>query len=169
MERGPLRTALKRPEIAERFWSQVDKHPDGCWLWTGTDGASGYGSFRIPGGVGAVPAHRFAWMLVHGRISRGLLACHHCDVRKCVRVTADPEGSHIFLGTQRDNMADMVAKGRAVGRRCAPEHTKNLSLRIMLTRPQKDALIAAARRAGLDVSTWLRQLGLREAGFLKGE
>jgi hypothetical protein len=46
---------------------------------------------------------------------------------------------------------------------------KTTYLRVRMTDEQKAALAKAARGAGLDVSTWLRQLGLREAGFLKGE
>lgn len=45
--------------------------------------------------------------------------------------------------------------------------TKDVSLRMLLTREEKAALTKAARGAGLNVSTWLRQLGLREAGYLK--
>lgn len=34
------------------------------------------------------------------------MACHHCDNKKCVRP------SHIFIGTQKDNMQDWTRKGK---------------------------------------------------------
>ncbi len=37
-------------------------------------------------------------------------------------------------------------------------------IRIRVTADQKAALVAAAERTGLDVSAWLRSLGLRAAG-----
>ena len=44
-----------------------------------------------------------------------------------------------------------------------PEERKELSVRIRLTEEQKATLSETAKRAGLDLSGWLRMLGLREA------
>jgi len=52
------------------------------------------------------PAHRVAWVLVNGRIPRGRKVLHLCDRPKCV------EPKHLFLGTQADNVRDMIRKGR---------------------------------------------------------
>jgi hypothetical protein len=61
-----------------------------------------------------VTAHRKAWELTHGLIARGLMVCHRCDNRRCVR----PD--HLFLGTDADNKADMVAKGRQAKHKLTP-------------------------------------------------
>lgn len=98
-----------------RFWSWVDiRSRDECWLWNGVRNRSGYGRFIISRGArkGAESrryfgAHRLAFEFSIGAIPDGLLVCHRCDVRHC----CNPD--HLFLGSNSENMADMVAKGRA--------------------------------------------------------
>lgn len=90
----------------ERFLRCVDKAEDkeGCWLWTGSTFDDGYGAFFIDGNNRR--AHRVSYVLHVGEIPSGALVCHRCDVPRCVNP------SHLFLGSNADNMADKVAKGR---------------------------------------------------------
>lgn len=94
-----------------RFWSKVDRSGD-CWLWQSSRMPNGYGRFHL-GARESHPcyAHRTAWELTHGPIPKGLSVLHHCDVRACCKP------SHLFLGTQADNMQDAARKGRLHVRR----------------------------------------------------
>lgn len=87
-----------------RFWAKVHKG-DGCWLWTAATQRDGYGVFRD--GAKQVAAHRVSYALTYGSIPQGQFVLHRCDTPGCVR----PD--HLFLGNHRENMVDMVAKGRA--------------------------------------------------------
>ncbi len=88
----------------KRFWDKVEK-TDECWLWTAFT-VKGYGRFRMTNPRRMERAHRVAYTLCIGPIPEGMLVCHHCDVRNCVR----PD--HLFLGTIQDNNKDMFRKGR---------------------------------------------------------
>lgn len=75
-----------------------------CLIFQGYIDASGYGSDWVNGK--SQHAHRAAWIRTNGPIPDGLFVLHRCDVKACTDL------GHLFLGTQADNIADKVSKGR---------------------------------------------------------
>lgn len=91
-----------RNSLSERFWSKVDvKGLDECWDWLACI-VKGYGIFWT--GSRYTAAHRVAWELTNGDILEGKLVLHKCDNKKCVKP------SHLYLGTQSDNMCDRAIR-----------------------------------------------------------
>lgn len=84
---------------------QVIKVESGCWEWPGRYGG---GRRRPTTSVGNRPImlNRFVWETYRGKIPEGMNVLHTCDNPKCV----NPE--HLWLGTQQDNIHDMMEKGR---------------------------------------------------------
>ena len=88
-----------------RFATKIDIQNDGCWIWTSTIDNIGYGrcSSKL---YGEKKAHKLSWRIFKGEIPKGKHILHKCDNRACV----NPH--HLFSGTHKDNMVDMVFKGR---------------------------------------------------------
>lgn len=94
--------------IKQKFRSYVEmpEGEQGPWIWVGLRKTGGYGrlSFRSRKYL----AHRLSWEIANGPIPDGNNVLHKFD---------DPPNvnpSHLFLGTQKDNMHDASVKGRIV-------------------------------------------------------
>ena len=81
----------------------------GCWWWLGAISSTGHGRTTLVARR-QVGSHALAWVASHGRhIPAGMVVRHLCDEPSCVR----PD--HLEVGTQLDNIADCLARGRHRG------------------------------------------------------
>lgn len=100
----------------KRFWSKVDvSHDNKCWEWKAGLMGNGYGQFRPHRDdqqLNTRLAHKLSWIFSFGDIPKGLSVLHRCDNPKCVNP------SHLFLGTQADNLKDMRDKERGAMGSC---------------------------------------------------
>lgn len=101
----------------DRFWAKVEKNgptPEHfpelgrCWIWLAARNYDGYGRFGYGGRVRM--AHVVAYILTTGHEppTETPKILHYCDggATGCVRP------SHLYAGTDAQNVADMIAKGR---------------------------------------------------------
>lgn len=91
--------------VIEKFHTLYVTVPEsGCWIWLSAN-RNCYG--RIYFGGRRYSAHRISYEIHKGvKVPEDMLACHKCDTRCCV----NPD--HLFIGTNLENMQDMVRKGR---------------------------------------------------------
>lgn len=109
----PLNTHVKpSASMADRIARRIDPGLSDaeCWMWRGALGGRkangiGYGKFTVRGRQ--YDAHRVSWELHNGKpIPVGFHVLHRCDNPLCV----NPR--HLRLGSNDDNIADMVGKWR---------------------------------------------------------
>lgn len=114
VQRWRAHRSLYRPagEVIDRFNARVrtdgpipEACPDlgPCWIWTGSL-VRGYGQFKLDGRN--LKAHRVAWAISRGETPGSSCVLHRCDTPTCVNP------AHLFLGTNQENTADKVRKGR---------------------------------------------------------
>lgn len=106
---GKSRRTHKFCSPACACWFYIDKSggPDACWPWTSYTNQTNYGIIGW-GRKDTYLAHRVLYEDFYKTTIGPLNACHKCDNPLCCNPT------HIFLGTQQDNLADMTKKGRRV-------------------------------------------------------
>lgn len=102
-------SSVERPftdEEIKRFWKSVRRQENGCWIFE--MGGPVYGRITVGGRYQL--AHRVSWKIHRGPIPYPLQVLHNCpsgDNPRCV----NPD--HLKLGTGRDNVQDMIDKGRS--------------------------------------------------------
>lgn len=96
------------PGLAKKLAQlSAGRDPELCWNWPGHL-SRGYGRwYGKPNGRGVhIQVHRAAYALTHGTTTAGLVVRHSCDNRACF----NPK--HLSEGPQRDNVLDMIDRGR---------------------------------------------------------
>jgi hypothetical protein len=100
-----MNTAKNSTE-AYKFWSRVDVGPlEACWEWIGPISHRGGYATAVHHSK-RLGAHRLSWILARGAIPQGMVVRHRCDNPKC----CNP--NHLELGTHKDNVQDMIQRGR---------------------------------------------------------
>lgn len=107
-----MRSGDAKP-IEQRLQENSVLTESGCIEWTKCRDKDGYGRITVGSRTDSsrrtMQVHVLAWTHINGSVPEGMLVCHTCDNPPCLEL------SHLFLGTNADNMRDMSEKGRGRG------------------------------------------------------
>ena len=107
---------VKPVPLEVQFLRHVKKLKNGCWLWIGSMQGPDRDRGQLNVGGKITKATHVSWRIYRGKLPKGKCVLHNCpagDNPSCV----NPD--HLWSGTQLQNIADMVAKGRQKGKRVA--------------------------------------------------
>lgn len=90
---------------AEKLAAGGKRMPNGCLEWQLGCTKNGYGEITVAGVT--LYVHRLAWEVENGPIPDGEVIRHKCDNPPCFDL------AHLLPGTQAQNVADMLQRGRA--------------------------------------------------------
>lgn len=115
---------------------------NGCWEIKGYLDKDGYGE------VSGKRAHRLSYELFVEEIPPNMSVCHKCDNPRC----CNPE--HLFVGTQKDNISDMIRKNRKPSRK-GEKNTQNklTEHQVLAIYNSNETQRSIASKYGIDQST----------------
>lgn len=145
------------PELTQqdvhRFWSHVDRRtPEECWPWKRY--ARRYGHVRI--GQKMMTTHRIAFLITYGYWPP--LIMHTCDNPPCCNPF------HLRTGTQKDNVHDMVQKGR---NRYTPFGRGAANVSAKLTAPQVTEIRHRYEHEDISQDQLAWEYGISQTGISK--
>lgn len=95
--------------LRERIVEGVYVDASGCWVWSGAKRNKRYGCITVDGVV--TQAHRASYTAFVGEIPDGSVIRHLCDNPACVNP------AHLSPGSQAENVADAICRGRHISAR----------------------------------------------------
>lgn len=110
-------TEVEKAYLRRRMREDSVESPSGCWEWQNSLDASGYGRIGLRRRL--IMTHRASFFAQPNIKFSTLCVCHKCDNKRCVNA------DHLFLGTHKDNIHDLISKSGAWHQKLPFTHCKN--------------------------------------------